>query len=86
MIIVIHGILATLLYSKGNDMGDEARCGQCKFYHSYTLRDSEGNCRRRAPICSGQGLHSDMTIWPKVYGISMWCGEFVDKDSKEVTP
>ena len=62
-------------------MSEIGNCGDCKFYYSYALRDSEGQCKRRAPICSGQGLHSDLATWPKVYANSMWCGEFKSKHS-----
>ena len=60
-------------------------CNQCKFYHVYDL-DREGNCRKNAPVVvDGGGLYGSRPTWPKVYGNSMWCGEFVYKYSKEVT-
>lgn len=53
-------------------MSTEEICDNCKFYWVYGT-DTKGECR-------------DMSIWPKVYGNSMWCGEFIHKDSKEVSP
>ena len=55
-------------------------CEKCKFYHTFSLRDTEGTCRRHAPSAGGQALHNDMAVWPKVYGNSMFCGEFIDKE------
>lgn len=84
--MLLHGILKTLIYSKGNGMRDEEVCDKCKFYHTYGASDREGTCRRHAPICSGVSGYHDTPSWPKVFGNSMWCGEFKSKDSKEVTP
>ena len=60
-------------------------CDKCKFYHSFGL-DREGNCRRTAPvILGGTGVYKSSALWPKIYGNTMWCGEFKSKYSKEVT-
>ena len=57
---------------------NEEVCNKCKFFHYY-LDDTEGTCRRRAPICNGGSSYRDMATWPKVYGNTMFCGEFVNK-------
>ena len=64
---------------------NEEVCDQCKFYYTFGV-DREGNCRKKAPVVAGgTGMYSSSATWPKVYGNSMWCGEFIHKDSKEAT-
>lgn len=67
-------------------MSDEERCDKCKFYYTFGL-DREGVCRRKAPVVAGgTGMYNASATWPKVYGNSMWCGEFKSKYATEVTP
>jgi hypothetical protein len=50
-------------------------CTNCKYYNS--LYKDKGQCRRHPPVMiAGIG-----TKWPLV-GVTDWCGELVDKDSK----
>ena len=50
-------------------------CTNCKYYNS--LYKDKGQCRGHPPVMiAGIG-----TKWPLV-GVTDWCGELVDKDSK----
>ena len=63
-------------------MSDEEVCEQCTFYHVYIASAREGNCRRNPPVVAGgTGMYSASATWPKVYGNSMFCGEFKSKRS-----
>ena len=60
----------------------EEVCDKCKFYYTFGVIDREGKCRRKAPVVAGgTGMYSDSATWPKVYGNTMWCGEFKSKRS-----
>ena len=53
----------------------DERCHSCRFWHPDHAASTLGNCRRHAPVVTGDMMSDVTTVWPRTDSLAS-CGDW----------